>query len=256
MPPSTTPVRAAGGLDVAAIEARWQRSWQERKVHEAHPEPGRPKFFCTYPYSYMNAFAHVGHAYTVTRVDFMARFQRMLGKNVLFPFAYHLTGTPIVAAANRVRENEPSQVKQLIDQGIPPEDVPKFADPLKWVEFFPQQWRRDVDRLGLAVDWRRQFHTTDLNPHYDSFIRWQFRKLKELGYVRKGRHPVIWCPKDHAVVADHDRTRGEGETPQEFVLVKLRDARDPRRVLVAATLRPETMFGQTNVWVHPDEPYT
>src|SRR5919109_1329400 len=111
--PQTSPRSQAGGLDLAAVEARWQRSWQERKVYEANPEPGRPKFFCTYPYSYMNAFAHVGHAYTMGRVDFMARYQRMLGKNVLFPFAYHVTGTPIVAAANRVREGEPGQVSIL-----------------------------------------------------------------------------------------------------------------------------------------------
>lgn len=243
-------------LDLPGLEAKWHRLWQERKVYEADPEPGRPKFFCTYPYSYMNAYAHIGHAYTMLRVDFMARYQRMLGKNVLFPFAYHVTGTPIVAAAGRIRDHEPKQIAQLIDQGIPAEEVPKFADPLKWVEFFPQQWRQDVDRLGLAIDWRRQFHTTDINPYYDSFIRWQFRKLRELGYVRKGRHPVVWDPTDNAVLSDHDRTEGEGVTPQEYTLIKLRDAGDPSRVLVAATLRPETMFGQTNVWVNPEETYT
>ncbi len=243
-------------LDLEAIEQQWQRSWQERKVYEADPQQDQPKFFCTYPYSYMNAYAHIGHAYTMLRNDMMARYQRMLGKNVLFPFAYHVTGTPIVAAANRIREGEETQIEQLRQQGIAEGDIPRFADPLKWIEFFPQQWRQDVDRLGLAVDWRRQFHTTDINPYYDAFIRWQFRQLKEMGLVRKGEHPVVWDPEDEAVLSDHDRVEGEGVTPQEYTLIKLRDAQDPDRVFVAATLRPETMFGQTNVWVHPSETYT
>ncbi|HEV8360025.1 MAG TPA: leucine--tRNA ligase [Candidatus Thermoplasmatota archaeon] len=249
--------------DLAAIEQRWMQRYREARVDEPRVEPGRPKFFATYPYSYMNAFPHVGHAYTMSRVDFMVRFQRQLGRNTLFPFAYHITGTPIQAAANRIRDGEPKMLKIMADQGIPAADVPKFAEPRTWAEFFPKEWRKDVQRLGLAIDWRREFVTTDANPHYDAFIRWQYRKLYEKGYVAKGNHPVVWCPKDSQPIADHDRTEGEGATPQEWTLVKLK-LRDPdaRRLglhtpafLVAATLRPETMYGQTNVWVEPELVY-
>lgn len=249
--------------ELLAIERKWMAKHREARVDEPRVEPGRPKFFATYPYSYMNAFPHVGHAYTMGRVDFMVRFQRQLGKNTLYPFAYHITGTPIQAAANRIRDGEQKQMDILAQQGIPASEVPKFADPRHWANFFPKEWRQDVQRLGLAIDWRREFVTTDANPHYDAFIRWQYRKLLEGGYVAKGQHPIVWCPKDNQPVADHDRTEGEGETPQEWVLVKLRlrDA-DARRIglhtpafLVAATLRPETMYGQTNVWVEPTLAY-
>ena len=243
-----------------AIEERWQRAWQERRAYEPSVDPARPKFFATYPYSYMNAYAHVGHAFTMARVDFAVRHQRMKGKNVLFPFAYHLTGTPIVAAANRVREGEQTQWRMLREQGFSDEEVAKFAQPWRFAEVFPPEWRKDVSRLGLGIDWRRQFFTTDRNPWYDRFIRWQFTKLAEGGYVGKGRHPVIWCPKDRQPIADHDRREGEGETPQEYVLVKLRLTAPAAglpagTVLPAATLRPETMFAQTNAWVDPDMDY-
>jgi leucyl-tRNA synthetase len=249
--------------ELAAIEAKWMARHREARVDEPRVESGRPKFFATYPYSYMNAFPHVGHAYTMLRNDLMVRFQRQLGKNTLFPFAYHITGTPIQAAANRIRDGEAKQLKMMADQGIPASEVPKFADPWHWAAFFPGEWRKDVQRLGLSIDWRREFLTTEKNPQYDAFIRWQYRKLLEKGYVAKGKHPVVWCPKDNQPIADHDRTEGEGETPQEWVLVKLRlrDA-DARRLglhtpafLVAATLRPETMYGQTNVWVEPSLAY-
>jgi leucyl-tRNA synthetase len=249
--------------ELAALEAKWMERHREARVDEPRVEPGRPKFFATYPYSYMNAFPHVGHAYTMLRCDLMVRFQRLLGKNTLFPFAYHVTGTPIQAAANRIREGEAKQRAILAAQGIPEERIPAFGDPLEWVRFFPGEWRRDVQRLGMSVDWRREFITTDANPPYDAFIRWQFRHLQAQGHVAKGSHPVIWCPKDAMPIADHDRAEGEGETPQEWVLVKLRlKDQDAKRLglhtpafLVAATLRPETMYGQVNAWVEPSLPY-
>ncbi len=249
----------------ADVERRAAAAWAAARAYELDAAPGAPKFLATYPYSYMNAFAHVGHAFTMSRVDFFVRYQRMLGKRALFPFGYHATGTPIVAAANRVREGEEKQIRILKMQGFTDEDVRAFADPLHWIRFFPKEWRKDVDRLGLAIDWRREFHTTDLNPHYDAFIRWQFRRLREGGYVDKGRHPVMWCPKDRAPVADHDRHEGEGETPQEWTVYKMEvqgpDAlalpgTPPERVyLLAATLRPDTVFGQTNAWVDPLHEY-
>ncbi|MGQ0534545.1 MAG: leucine--tRNA ligase, partial [Methanobacteriota archaeon] len=246
--------------ELAAIERRAFDRWAAARAHEPKVEPGRPKFFATYPYSYMNGFAHLGHAYTMLRNDVMVRYQRMRGKNVLFPFAFHLTGTPIVAAARRVAEGEPKQLASLTDMGIPRELHARFADPRFWVEYFPPEWRKDVDAFGLMVDWRREFFTTDLNPAYDAFIRWQFGKLLAGRYVEKGAHPVIWCPKDHQPVSDHDRTEGEGETPQEWVVYKMRlieplGGLDGAVSLLAATLRPDTVFGQTNVWVDPDHDY-
>ncbi|HWG90055.1 MAG TPA: leucine--tRNA ligase [Candidatus Thermoplasmatota archaeon] len=242
------------------VEAKWARKWAEARVYERDPKPGTPKFFATYPYSYMNGFAHLGHGFTMIRNDVLTRYMRMKGYNALFPMGWHVTGTPIVAAANRIRDGEPKQAAILRDMGIPAEEVPKFADPKHWVAFFPPEWRKDADRLGLGIDWRREFFTTDMNPHYDAFIRWQFYRLKEKGYVAKGKHPIMWCPKDNAPVADHDRTEGEGETPQEWTLYKMPVQGAVPGVegsvsLIAATLRPDTVFGQTNVWVDPAVTY-
>src|SRR3989344_4736393 len=108
--------------------------------------------------------------------------------------------------------------------------------------------KEDFIRMGTSVDWRRSFITTSLNPKYDQFIQWQFKKLKEKGFIDKGKHPVVWCPKDKMPVGDHDRIEGEGETPQEFCLLKFKLDKD---YLVVATLRPETVFGQTNLWINP-----
>ena len=237
------------------VEERWQRRWAEARAFEAEPDPSRPKYFLNFPYPYMNGYLHIGHTFTLLQLEFAARYHRMLGRNVLWPFAFHCTGTPIVAAAQRVAEGEPTQIEILRQMGIPEEQVARMGDPVEWTRFFPGETRRDLERLGLSVDWRRSFITTSLNPFYDAFVRWQFARLKELGLVVKGEHPVIWCPKDNSPVGDHARVEGEGETPQEFTLLKFPLEGDEETQLVAATLRPETVFGQVNLWVDPGHEY-
>jgi len=249
-------------MDLKAIESKWQRSWKESRIFEADPEPGMKKYFVNFPYPYMNGYLHIGHAFSLMRLEILARYKRLTGYNVLWPFAFHCTGTPIVAAAERIRKKEAVQIKILRDMGIQEEDIPKFSDTLYWTKFFPREARVDLERLGIAVDWRRSFITTSLNPFYSRFIEWQFTRLKELGFVNKGEHPVMWCPNDNSSTGDHARLKGEGERPQEFTLLKFSITLDPwtekygRNIyLLAATLRPETVFGQTNLWVDPEINY-
>ena len=238
--------------DPRKIEAKWQRAWARARVFEARARPGRKKWFTTVPYPYMSGFQHLGFGIAFLRAEFQSRYRRMAGYNVLHPQAFHCTGLPIVGAAKRVALGDPVQIDILRKMGVAARDVKRFADPLHWVDVFPQATMEDLKALGAAVDWRRSFITTDLNPPYDAFVKWQFRRLKEGGYVRLGKHPVIWCPRDQAPIGDHDRLEGEGETPTEFTLLKFPLG---EKELIAATVRPETVFGQTNLWVDPDVEY-
>src|SRR3989344_1920341 len=236
-------------IDLFNIQTKWQKKWKEAKTFEADAKPGQKKCFVTIPYPYVNGLPHVGHLFTFMRGEVFSRFKRLQGCNTLWPQGWHCTGSPIVNAARRIEEKEEKQVKILKEFGIPEKDLQKFADPVEWIRYFPKEYKTDFESLGLAIDWRREFITTSLNPPYDKFIRWQFNKLKEKNYVIKGKFPVVWCPKESCPVSDHSRIEGEGETPQEFVLIKFKKGNE---FLVAATLRPETVFGITNIWVGPD----
>jgi len=226
-------------------------------VFEAEPDPSMPKYFINFPYPYMNGYLHIGHAFSLMRCEALARFKRMRGCNVLWPFSFHCTGTPIVAAAGRVKNGEKKQLEILRSMGVPGEMIPRFADPVYWTEFFPGEARADLVSMGLSADWRRSFITTTLNPFYSRFVEWQFLKLREKGYVKKGEFPVVWCPNCGSAVGDHARLKGEGERPQEFTLLKFEfeDEEFGRVFIMAATLRPETVFGQTNLWVDPGVEY-
>lgn len=149
--------------------------------------------------------------------------------------------------------------------GLADEEIKEFTDPAHWLKYFPPHTQADLRRMGVRVDWRRSFITTDANPYYDSFVRWQFIRLKERNKIKFGKRYTIFSPKDDQPCMDHDRSSGEGVGPQEYTLIKMRvkepfpdtlkSLKGKPVFLVAATLRPETMFGQTNCWVKPDMQY-
>jgi leucyl-tRNA synthetase len=71
--------------------------------------------------------------------------------------------------------------------GVPEAEIHKFADAEYWLSYFPPIAQEDMKMMGLGVDWRRSFITTDVNPYYDSFVRWQFQHLKEKGKLLFGK---------------------------------------------------------------------
>lgn len=235
------------------IEKRWQKFWKDNKLFEVNRKDHK-KFFLNFPYPYINAYPHIGHLYTLMRVETFSRYKRLQGFNTLFAQGWHATGSPIVNAAQRVKEKEEKQIKIMRSMGFSDEQIKEFERPEKWIEHFAPEFQKDFTSLGLSIDWRRNFHTTSLNPHYDKFIRWQFNKLKQGNYVRKGKFPVVWCEKCNSAVGDHSRVDGEGETTQEFCLFKFQLPNN--QYLVSATLRPDTVMGITNIYINPDETYS
>lgn len=243
----------ASEYDFLKVERKWQKTYEERRVFEAEPDPSKPKFFVTFPFPYMSGPVHLGTAYTLTRLDIIARYKRKRGFNVLFPFAFHWTGTTITGISDRIRRGDQKTIEILEKMdGVPREEIERFKDPVYLARYYTEKNRAALRDYGLAVDWRREFHTTSLNPGFSTFVRWQYLKLKEKGYITKGAHPVVWCPRDKSSTGDHDRLSGEGVFPEKFYLVKFRLG---NTYLVAATFRPETIFGVTNVWINPDATY-
>lgn len=180
----------------------------------------KPKWFGTFPYPYMNGPLHLGHAFTAAKVEFTARYKEMKGFNVLFPFGFHCTGTPIHAMASKLSRGDKIVAAILTASGVKEDEISEFTDPAKWVSYFPQKGMHDMKKMSPMVDWDRSFYTTSLNPWYDSFVRWQFNKLKSLGYIEFGTRQSIVTPTDGQLCADHDRSIGEGILPVKAHLVK------------------------------------
>jgi len=234
------------------IEEKWRTKWADAHLFEADPDKKRRKIMVTFPYPYMNGPLHVGHTFTASRVDAYARFKRMQGYNVLWPWGWHWTGQPLLGASQRVARGDEAYIKVLREvDGVPEVELKKFVDPLYMAQYYTNEGRAAVKSVGFSVDWRREF--TTVLPTYQKFIEWQYKNLKEKGYVTRGTHPVVWCPKDQSPTGDHDRQSGEGITPEEYTLIKF--VLDDGTFLPAATFRPETIYGLTNIWINPDVTY-
>ncbi len=242
------------------IEEKWQKRWDDAGLFNSEPDPKKKKFYITVAYPYPSGGMHIGHVRTYTVPDIVARFKRMQGYNVLFPMAWHVTGTPIVGAVKRLKEEEPRQMHILKDVfKVTDEQLKQMTEPMSYARHFIQEhYIRGMRSLGYTIDWRRQFTTNDL--HYRKFIEWQHGILYKKGLEKKGLHQVKWCIRDKNPVTTHDILEGESADIQEFTLIKFPLIREGspgkgKDMLVAATLRPETIFGQTNMWVNPETDY-
>lgn len=317
------------------VEKKYQQQWADDAIFEqdapstaevplhsisaAELREKQPKFFGCMPYPYMNGVLHAGHTFSASKIEFAAGVARMQGKKALFPMAFHCTGMPIKACADKLvneikmfgrdfsgySDDEgdaapaapaPAKAKKedltkfttnkskanaktaklkyqfqiMKSIGIPQQEIYLFADPQYWLEFFPPLAMSDLTGLGCRIDWRRSFVTTDVNPYYDAFVRWQMNRLKELNKIKFGKRYTIYSIKDGQPCMDHDRAEGEAVNPQEYTALKLKvlewapkaaeavkDKLPPGSdvFLVPATLRPETMYGQTCCFVGPKITY-
>src|ERR671930_2313328 len=233
------------------IEEKWRQRWDQQKIFQSDADFARRKYFITVAYPYPNSPQHIGHGRTYTLADTHARYMRMKGYNVLFPMGFHYTGTPILGMSRRVASGD----KELIETfrkiyHISDQIIEGFTEPVRIANYFHNEIKLGMKEMGYSIDWRREFTTID--KAYSKFISWQFRTLLKKGLIIQGSHPVGWCPKDENPVSQHD-TIGDVEPDfNEYTVVKFRSG---DFVIPAATLRPETLFGVTNMWVNPDVEY-
>jgi len=232
------------------IEAKWRERWIANKDFETDPNEQEKKFI-TVAYPYPNSPQHIGHGRTYTLADVHARFYRMRGFNVLFPMAFHYTGTPILGMAKRVEANDSELIDNLKNlYGVPEGAIKEFVEPVKIARYFHEEIKSGMIEIGYSIDWRREFTTID--PVYSKFIEWQINILREKNLIIQGSHPVGWCPKDQNPVSQHD-TLGDVEPDfTEYILIKFQFE---DYVIPTATLRPETIFGVVNLWVNPEIVY-
>ncbi|GKA04496.1 leucine--tRNA ligase, cytoplasmic [Tanacetum coccineum] len=279
------------------MEHQVRKWWEESHVFEseAKDEPSGEKFFGSFPIPYINGYLHLDHAFSLSKVEFAAAYHRLKGANVLLPFGFHCTGLRIQASADKLAkeietfgnppcfpsadaEEETSssfQWEVMRGYGLSDDAIAAFQDPVEWLRFFLPLAIEDLKAFGLGADWRRSFVTSSINPFFDTFVKWQMRKLKALGKIVKDLRYTIYSPLDGQPCPDIYRASGEGVIPQEYTLVKMEVVVPPfpdannklsslllqlqgsnkKLYLAAATLRPETLYGQTNVWVKSDGEY-
>jgi len=229
--------------DPKAVEARWYQAWTQQGYFHASPtHPGQP-FSIVIPPPNVTGSLHVGHALNHSIQDILVRWRRMQGRNVLW-----LPGTDHagIATQNVVE-------KQLMAEGTSRETLGRehFIERIwQWKATSGDTIIRQQKRLGESCDWERLRFTMD--EGLSKSVLEVFVRLHEEGLIYRGERLINWCPRCLTALSDieveHEDIKGK------LYSIEYPLEQDPTVHLTVATTRPETMFGDTAVAVHPEDP--
>ena len=243
--------------DYTEMESKWQAAWADAKLNESERIDGKPKFMLIFAYPGLTGYLHVGHLRGYTYTDALGRYKRATGYNVLFPVGTHATGNGAISLSSKIARRDEKTVDYLLRNGCTEEIIDGLKEPMDVVNFFNGVYQNEYwRRFGFLSDWRR--FTCTLYPDYAKFIEWQFRKLKAKNLLIQKPYYAPFCPNCGPVAVDPSETdisKGGNAETQEYTLLKFY-CEEKGFYLVAATLRPETVYGQVCFWCRPDITYT
>jgi len=245
---------ASDNYNYIKIEEKWQKKWLDEKIYLANKQNNK-KFFIHFAYPGVSGYLHVGHMRGFTYCDIIARYKRMQKYDVIFPAGFHASGIPSIGFAKKVERKDAQTIKSLKEYGLNQKSIQKLTDPNEVVNYFAKVYVEDYwKKFGFLIDYSRIMST--ISEGYKKFITWQFLKLKEKNLLIKKPHFAPFCPNCGPVAVDKSETdisKGGSAEIMEFTVIKF--IMPDKTILPAATLRPETIFGVTNMWINPDVEY-
>ncbi len=173
--------------DHQAVEAKWQKKWQENRTFKSEQPSKKPKYYILDMFPYPSGSGlHVGHVEGYTATDIVARYKRMKGFNVLHPMGWDSFGLPAEQYAVRTGTHPAVTTTQNIDN-----------------------FRRQLKALGFSYDWEREFATSD--PQFYKWTQWIFTKLYEKGLAYEAEASVNYCPALGTVLANEEVEDGRSK---------------------------------------------
>ena len=231
----------AKSFDPAAIEARWYPIWEERGYFKAGLDPKKPSFSIQLPPPNITGILHMGHAFNQTVMDTLTRYHRMAGYNTVW-----IPGTDHAGIATQIVVE-----RKLEKQGIDYKSLTReqFIEKVwEWQKFSGGTILEQMRRMGDSVDWDRLYFT--MNPKLSKVVIETFVKLYEEGLIYRGKRLVNWDPKLQSAVSDLEV---ESEEADGHLWEIRYPGADGSEGVIVATTRPETLFGDQAVAVHPED---
>ena len=223
------------------IEARWYPAWEKSGCFKAGLDPKKPAFSIQLPPPNITGILHMGHAFNQTVMDTLTRYHRMAGYNTMW-----LPGTDHAGIATQIVVE-----RKLEKEGISRRDMKRedfIAKIWEWQKFSGGTILEQMRRMGDSVDWDRLYFT--MNPKLSKVVIETFVKLYEEGLIYRGKRLVNWDPKLQSAVSDLEV---ESEEADGHLWEIRYPGADGSEGVIVATTRPETLFGDQAVAVHPED---
>ncbi len=221
------------------IEKKWQKTWEEWGLYRFDREDkSRPTYSIDTPPPYPSGEVHVGNALNFSYIDFVARYKRMRGFNVLFPQGWDCHGLPTEVRVEKVTGKKKSE--------FDPQEFIRLSKEftLKWIDAM----KKALKALGLSIDWSTEYRTMD--PDYWRRTQLSFVLMYKKGLAYRAEHPVIWCPRCETAIAEAEVEYVEKDRPLYYFKFKVKKTGED---LIIASTRPELLASCVAVAVHPED---
>src|SRR3989344_7305668 len=223
-------------------EKKWQEFWEKEKIYSFDPESKAEIFSVDTPPPTVSGKMHLGHALSYAQQDFNVRFQRMLGKNVFFPFGTDDNGLPTERLVEKLKKVQSTSM----DRG-------SFvslcnATLLEIKPSFVQDWKQ----IGMSCDFKGFTYST-IDPHCVKTAQHSFLDLFSKGLVYQHEAPSMWCVKCQTAIAQAELDDVSLDSTFNDIIFELSETKE---TLLIATTRPELLSACVCIFVHPtDERY-
>lgn len=217
-------------------ENKWQEYWQQNNIYRYDFNSDIEKFSIDTPPPTISGSLHIGHIFSYTQAEIIARFQRMQGKNVFYPLGFDDNGLP----TERLVEKEFDITGASISRSEFTEKCLKTTK--KYEEDFKKLWLS----MGFSVDWSLKYET--INPRIQKISQKSFLDMAKIGKAYIKEAPVLWCTTCQTSIAQAELESGDKETTFNYISFI-----SEGKKLIVATTRPEMLYGCVCLFINPED---
>ncbi|MCM8541178.1 MAG: valine--tRNA ligase [Lentisphaeraceae bacterium] len=217
-------------------EAKWQQFWEENQLFKYDRNSEKEAYSIDTPPPTVSGKLHIGHVFSYTQTEIIARYQRMLGKNVMYPFGFDDNGLPTEILTEREKGVKGSQ--------LPREEFVSMCEEVskKYRIQFKELWQS----LGFSCDWDSAYST--ISESSQRISQRSFLDLLNKDHVEFKQMPTLWCCKCQTSFAQAEIDAVKKGTIFNYLNFKSEGGED----IPIATTRPELLPGCVAMFIHPE----
>ncbi|MFX1238978.1 MAG: valine--tRNA ligase, partial [Promethearchaeota archaeon] len=220
------------------VQKKWIDYWKKEKIYAFNPNEGKEIFTIDTPPPFVSGTLHLGHVLNHSWIDFVARYNKMKGRNVFFPQGFDCHGLPVELAVEK-------------NYGISKYKRDEFlARCHEWVDKNISNMTKQFDDLGYSTDWNHTYRT--MNDDYKYKVQWSLLFFYEKGWLYREKFPTHFCVNCETSVAKAEVSYQDEQGKLWYLRLPIVGGKDGEHITIATT-RPEYLEACVGVFVHPND---